>query len=48
MSRPAPRLGDDGFVSLKKFRKFADDESSGDNDDMIRKAAKKLKSLHVM
>ena len=30
-------------MSLKKFRKFADDESSGDNDDMIRKAAKKLK-----
>ena len=30
-------------MSLKKFRKFADDESSGDNDDTIRKAAKKLK-----
>ena len=39
----AEALGDDGLVSLKKFRKFADDESSGDNDDMIRKAAKKLK-----
>merc|ERR1711981_1464618 len=38
----AEALGDDGLVSLKKFRKFAEDESS-DNDDMIRKAAKKLK-----
>ena len=42
-SRPrGSALGDDGLVSLKNS-KFADDESSGDNDDMIRKAAKKLK-----
>merc|ERR1711981_9475 len=39
----AEALGDDGLVSLKKFRTFAEDESSGDNDDVVRKAAKKLK-----
>ena len=42
MSRPVRRLGDDGLVSLKKFRTFAEDESS-DHDDVVKKAAKKLK-----
>ena len=47
MSRPAAALGGYKLVSAKKFRKFADDESSGDNDDIIKKAANIFPSRHV-